>query len=180
MITNKIQSIWKSRLGFGILMFIIGGTVSYFFAPEKIKIKIETKIEYKDKIVEKEVIKYVEKEVIKYEKVRVVKRKVTWPDGKIEEEEIYESESEQIDRMTEKYAELLKQKEIEYTKKYEYLKEHLRPKRLNLFAGLRSSITELKRPYYLGGFNYNVWGPFTIGAIVDTQPSAGVLIGIQF
>ena len=180
MIASKLKSIWKSRIGFGLVMFVIGGGVSYLFAPEKITVKVETKIEYVEKIVEKEVIKYVEKEVIKYEKIKVVKRKVTWPDGKIEEEEIYESESEQIDRMAEKYAELLKQKELDFNREYSYLKEHLRPKRLNLFGGARTTITQLKRPYYLVGINYNLWGPFTAGIIFDSQVSIGATVGIQF
>lgn len=179
MIKNLLKKTYQTRIGLAVMAFIAGGIVTYLFTPEKIKVEIKTETVYVDKIVEKEVVKYVEKEVIKYEKVRVVKRKTTWPDGKVEEEEIYESESEQIDRMQEKYEEMLVEAEKKWEEKYSYLKEHTNPKRFNFFGGAGLDLTHPQLEY-LAGINVDVWGPITTGLIATSGRDMYITFGLKF
>jgi hypothetical protein len=179
MIKDTLKAIWNSRVGLAVVMFLAGGIATYLFMPEKIKVEIKTETIIVEKIVEKEVIKVVEKEVIKYEKVKVVKRKTTWPDGKIEEEEIYESESQQIDRMTEKYQELLKESEQKWEEKYSYLKEQTNPKRFNIFGGLGLNLDVMKRSYVFG-LNASFYGPFTMGVVGTTNGGLYGTVGLRF
>lgn len=183
-----MKKILNSRVGIAIIAFAIGGAVALFIAPEVIKKVVEKEIVEVEKIVEVEVEKIVEKEVIKEviktEKVRVVKRKETFPDGRIIETEIYESESEQISRLEEqfkeKYAELLIQKEREFEEKFKEVKIHKNPKRLNVFAGAGISFSNPTDTHFLGGFTYPVWGPFTAGAQATTDGTAAVMVGFRF
>ena len=135
MIKETLLKIWNSRVGMTIISLIVGGVVSYLLAPEKIKIKVETEIEYVDKEVIKEVVKYIDREVIVEKEVKKIKRKITYPDGLVIEEEIYEENNTQIERIKEQYKTLLAQKELEFQQKYEGLKEHLRLKKFNVFGG---------------------------------------------
>lgn len=170
------------------IAFVAGGFVVGVLLPEKIVIKKETEIVYKDKIIEKEVIKYVDREVIKEvkvtEKVKVVKRKETFPDGHIIEEEIYESESEQVARIVEqekeRYAAALRLKEQEFAQKESYLKEHLNPKRFTLFGGGGTRIDDPTNYYFVGGADMQLWGPFIVGVQATSRKDVGLTFGIRF
>jgi len=176
---EKVKQIWESRLGLAVIMFLAGGIITYLFMPEKIKIEIKKETVVVEKIVEKEVIKFVDKEVVKYEKVKVVKNKITWPDGKIEESEVYESESEQLERLKETYSELLKSKEKQLEEKYSYLKEQTNPKRFDIFGGLGLDLDVMKRNYVFG-INASFYGPFTLGIIANTTGNLYGTVGFRF
>lgn len=182
------KSLVQTRAGIAVVAFIAGGLVIAFILPEKIIIKRDTEIVEVEKIVEKEVIKYVdrvvEKVVEKIVKVKKTWTKITYPDGKIVETEIYESESEQIDRMQEleqeRYEERVATLETEYREKEEYLKEHLNPKRIGVYAGAMIGPKDKFMPYYMGGFNYSVWGPIIAGAQANSRGDFGVTVGVRF
>lgn len=185
---SLIKKILSSRVGLAVVAFIVGGAVAAIFSPEKTVVKKETVIEYKDRVVEKEVVKYVDREVIKevkvIEKVRVVKRKETFPDGHIIEEEIYESESEQIARVTEqekeRYQMSLAIMEKEYKEKESYLKETLNPHKFSAYAGLGTQIDDPKNYMYVGGMQAQVWGPFMVGGEVTSRKDVALTFGFRF
>lgn len=182
------KSLVQTRAGIAIVAFIAGGLVTAFILPEKITIKRDKEIVEVEKIVEKEVVRYVDKiverEVEKIVKVKTVKTKITYPDGKIVETEVYESETEQIDRMRElekeRYEEQVATLEKEYREKESYLKEHLNPKRISVYAGAMLGPKDQFRPYYMGGFTYAVWGPMIVGAQANSRADFGVTIGLRF
>lgn len=185
---TKIKEFAKTRWGLAILAFIAGGLVTVFLLPE-IKIgKTEKEIEYRDRIVEKEVVKYVdrivEKEVIRTEKVKVVKHKETFPDGRIVEDEIYESETEQLDRMKEqyeeKYREVIAEQERIRKERESELMITFNPKKITVYGGAGVSTDNPLDLKYLAGFNYNLWGPVVVGAQADTEPGVAVTVGIKF
>ena len=173
---EKLQAIWNSRIGLAVIMFVVGGVFTYMFLPTKITIKTEVKVV--EKIVTKTVVKWKTVEVIKEVKVRSFKHKITWPDGKIEEWDIVESDSQELTKMQETYNELLK--EAEKTMEEKYSKTIVNPKYLTVYGGVGASLTKIQKPFYLGGFSYTVWGPLTIGAQASNQPSGAFLIGLRF
>lgn len=178
-----MQSLLKNRFLHYALCVVLGGVVTILFLQEKIVVKKEKVTEYVDKVVEveKEVIKevVVYKEKLVHEKVKVVKRKETFPDGRIIEEEIYESEMEQIQRIQaeerNRYHDLLAKKESEHRQKIASLKIHTNPKRLNVFAS-KDALT--KR--FGGGLTYALWGPLTVGVMATSDGYVGPTIGIRF
>lgn len=184
MFKEKFKAFASSRIGIGVLSFLGGVIVMSVLLPTVIKVKKEKEIVEKEKIVyvDRIVEKIVEKEKIVKEKVKVVKTKITYPDGKIVETEIYESESEQVDRMREmeqeKFRQQLAEMEKQYKEKYE--KTIRNPKYLGLYAGAGTQITDVKDYYYLGGFDYNFAGPFTIGAQVDSRTDVAITFGVKF
>jgi len=188
MIKDLAKKLVTSRVGQLVLAFVAGGVITGVFLPEKITVKKETVVEYKDKIVEKEVVKYVDREVIKeitvVEKVKVVKRKETFPDGHIIEEEVFESESEQVARIAEqekeRYTLLLTEKEKEYAKKESYLKETLNPHKFHIFAGAMTQADDPKNYGYLGGMDAQVWGPLTLGMQATSRKDVAVTVGFRF
>lgn len=183
-----LKKILSNRIFQFVLVFVAGGLAATFLTPEKIIIKRDEKIVYKDKIVEKEVVKYVdrvvEKEVKVVEKVKSVKRKETFPDGHIIEEEIYESESEQIARITEqekeRYQELLAEATSEYEQQLSYYKSHTNPKRFTIFAGGGTRIDDPLNYNITGGMDAQLWGPFVIGAQANSQKDFAVTLGLRF
>lgn len=186
---EKLKELASSKIGLAVIAFFLGGLAATFLLPEKIVIKTNKETEYVDRVVEKEVIKYVdrvvEKVVTKTEKVKTVKRKETFPDGHTIEEEIFESESEQIDRLRqeeqERYKEMLVQREREFREKEESLKVHYNPKSFTVFGGAGVEVTDpLQSPYYLAGVQASVWGPFTIGAEVTTDANVAATVGLRF
>jgi hypothetical protein len=173
---DTLKAIWNSRIGMMIIAFVVGGIFTYLFLPEKIVIK--TEIKEVEKIVTKTIVKWKTKEVIKEVKVRSFKHKITWPDGKIEEWDIVETDSQELTKMQETYNELLK--EAEKTLEEKYSKTITNPKYLTVYGGIGSSLSQLQKPFYLGGFNYTIWGPLTIGAQASSQPSGAFTIGLRF
>lgn len=186
---SKVLKLLKNRYAQLTVAFVLGGAAAMFLTPEKIVIEKKGETKYVDRIVEKEVVKWkekvVEKEVEKLVKVKKVWQKTTFPDGKIIESEIYESESEQIERIKEqeeeKYAQLLAEKTQELEEKYSYLKEHMNPKRINLYAGIGTQVDDfLSERYFVGGFNYTLWGPFGLGAEVTTEKQFAITFNLRF
>ena len=177
---EKVKQAWNSRIGFGIIMFFIGGLVGYFLMPEKVKIEIKEEIKYVDKIVIKEVVKW--KTQIKYveKEVKKTTHTVILPDGTKTVDEIYESNESQVSRMEETFKENLKQQETEFTKKYEYLKETIGVKKILLYGGIGSSLSSVHKPFYLGGISAPLIGPFNIGIQGTSQPSGAFTIGLRF
>jgi len=185
---SKAFSLLKNRFVQIGIAFVVGGFIATLLLPEKITIKTKTKVEYVDRVVEVEkvVIKEVEvvREVEIFKKVRVVKHKETFPNGRIVETEIYESESEQIDRMRrleqEKYEEKFAMIEKEYREEVNTLKEHVNPKRFTVFGGVGTRLTDFQKHHFLGGVSYPLFGPFIIGAQVTTNTDVSVTFGLRF
>lgn len=184
-----LKKIFSNRVGLAVLAFIVGGIVTSLFLPEKIKIEKEIEVVEVEKIIEKEVVKWKEKivEVEKEVKIKekVTKQKVTYPDGKIVETEIYESESEQIDRIRdlerERYNEILVQRESEFKRKEKELKEIYNPKRFIIYGGVGTAVDSLTElPHYLVGTQYTLWGPITIGIQADSESRIAGTVGIRF
>ena len=183
-----IKKVLTNRVGQIVVAVVATGIITAMFLPEKTVIKIETQVVYKDKIVEKEVIKYVDREVIKtvtvVEKVRVVKRKETWPDGHIIEDEIYESESEQVARVTEQEKEKYQQQLAVATKEFEqketYLKETLNPHKFGIYGGAGVNLAAFKERFYVAGVQGQVWGPLMVGMEVVTPRGGAVTLGFRF
>lgn len=180
-----LKKIITSRVGMVVVAFLAGGAAAAFLLPEKITIKRDTKIEYVDRVVEKEVVKYVdrvvEREVVKEVQVKKVWTKTTYPDGKIVETEIYEENSQQVDRMLaiekEKFTLQLAETEKKYQEEIHYLKEHKNPKHFNVYAGAGIRLTDFKDPYYLAGMQADVWGPLMIGGQVQFGSFGGKDVG---
>lgn len=171
-----------------VVMFLAGGAAATFLLPEKIVIKKDKEIVEVEKIVEKEVVKWrtkvIEKEKIVKVSEKKIWRKETFPDGHTIEEEIYESNSEQVARVVEqekeKYEELLAQREVEFNEKLSSMKIHTNPKRLNVYAGLGTNFKNFGNQYYVGGFNYPIWGPLIMGAEATTQGGGGAALTVGF
>lgn len=182
----SVKKLLKNRYIQLIVVFICGGIVATFLLPEKIRIEEKEIVVEKEIEVEKEVVKYVDRVIEKEVEVVVHERKVwrkeTFPDGHVIEEEIYESVSEQVERIAEqekqKYHELLAKKEKEFQKKYSYLKEHTNPKPLTMFAGIGVDIPD--KVVYYGGMNKPIFGPVTIGGLATSKGTLGLQIGIRF
>ena len=170
------------------MIFIAGGAVATFFLPEKIVIKRDEKVVYKDRVVEKEVVKVVdkivEKEVEKVVHIKSSKTKITYPDGKIVETEIYESESEQVSRVRELEKERFEMQLAEVQKDYEknlsYYKEHLNPKRFTVFAGGGTRMDDLTNYDYLVGMDAQLWGPFIVGMHATSRKDVNLTLGFRF
>ena len=185
---DTAKSVATSRVGQIVIAALAGATVMYLFLPEKVTIKIDTVIVEKEKVVEKEVIKYVdrvvEKEVIKEVQIKKVWTKTTYPDGKIVETEVYEENSQQVDRMKEIEKELYQEKLAEITKEFEqkesYYKQTVNGKHFSIAAGMGTHVDAFKDKYYFGQFSYDVWGPFQITGNVTSEKQAGLGIGIKF
>ena len=182
------KKILASRVGLVVVSFLAGGAITAMFLPEKTIIKKDTEIVYKDRVVTQEVIKYVDREVIKevkvVEKVRVVKRKETFQDGDIIEAELFESESEQIARVTEqekeRYQASLASMETEYKKRESYLKETLNPHKFGVYAGAGTRIDDPKNFLYVGGMQAQIFGPFMIGTEVTSRKDVALTVGLRF
>lgn len=185
---NLIKKILSSRVGLVVVAFIVGGAVAAIFAPEKTIIKKEIEEKIVEKIVEKEVVKWKTKTVIKdkivEKEVKKTKTKITYPDGKIIETEVYESNTQQVERLKsieeEKYKLALVEKDKEYLKKEAYLKEVLNPHKFHIFAGALTQIDDPKNYGYVGGMDAQIWGPFTIGGQVSSRKDVGLTFGIRF
>ena len=187
-IKSRLKQIATSRVGQVVIAALAGATVMYFFLPEKTIIKKETEIVYKDKIVEKEVIKYVdrvvEKEVIKEVQIKKVWTKTTFPDGKIVETEVYEENSQQVDRMREleqeRYKEQLAEVTREFQQKESYLKQTINAKHFSLGGGIGTHVDGWKDQYYYGQFTYDMWGPFQITGQATSEKQVGLGIAVKF
>lgn len=180
---NTVKKFIKSRFGLAVVAFVVGGVITALLLPEIKFTKTEKVTEYVDRevVVEKEVVKEVivevEKEIVRKEKV--IKHKETRPDGTIIETEIYESEEEQISRVRQeerdKFETLLASKENEWRDRQSELEAHINPKRLSIFAGYMPL-----KDVYLGGFNYALWGPLTIGVTATSKGTIAPTLGIRF
>jgi len=185
---NKTFSLLKNRFVQIFIAFVAGGFIATLLLPEKITVKTETKIEYVDRVVEveKEVVREVEviKEVEVVKREKVVKHREVFPDGRIVETEVYESESEQIDRMRrleqEKFEEKMAMLEQKHTEEINTLKEHINPKRFTVFGGIGTRLTDFEKQHFLGGMSYPLFGPFIIGAQVNTNTDVSVTFGLRF
>lgn len=169
------------------LAFGVGLLLALVTRPSKEVIKKE--IEYKDKIVVQEIVKWqkveVVKEVVKFEKIKSSKTKTTFPDGTIIENEVYESETEQLSRLKqleeEKYNQMLAQKETEYKEKYS--KVTLNPKKLSVYGLVVNKPGDLDF-FYGGGASYDIGTvlniPITIGGQLTNNRYVGATIGVRF
>ena len=180
-----LKKILKSKFTWIVVAFIGGGLTATFLLPEKITIKRDEKIVYQDRVVEKEVVKFVdrvvEKEVVKEVQVRKTTTKITYPDGKIVETEVYEENSQQVDRMVElekqKYELQLAEVKKDYEQEINYLKEHTNPKDFTVYGGAGIRLTDFKDPFYVTGMQANVWGPFLVGGQVQFGTFGGNDVG---
>jgi hypothetical protein len=175
-----MKKLLKSKYTWFVICFVAGGICATFILPEKITIKKEKEIVEVEKVVEVEVEKVVVKEVVVHKKVRVVKRREVFPDGHIIEEEVYESEAEQIDRIAAEYKEKLAAKEAELKRKEMYLKEHLNPKPMYLYAGVGADPFNPLKPMYMAGVQKPIFGPIILGGFVDSNRNIGITLGVRF
>jgi len=188
MTIDQVKSALNNRIIQLVIAFVAGGFAATLLLPEKTIIKKDTQIVYKDKIVEKQVIKW--KTKIQYKdrtidkEVKKTKTKITYPNGKIVETEVYESNSQQIDRMRQieqdKAQTQMAEMQREYEKKESYLKETINPKRFSIYGGAGLRLNDWSKKFALGGFNYPLWGPFLIGGEVNTDPGAAITFGLRF
>lgn len=181
----------KDNVLAGLVFFVLGGAVVFFVMPEKIeyvKIKDEEKAKSEETQEEqiKEVVKVEYRDRVIKEKLRVVTRKITFPDGKIVEEQIYESESDQVDRILnqerDRYEVLLAKKEEEYQRKLTQKTLQVENKRkFTLHAGFQSDLTNFSfNDTFITGVSYNILGPLVITTTVNTNSEFQGMIGIQF
>ena len=135
---------------FGIV-FIAGCLVFRIFGPEKIEIKKEIEVKWAEKEVEKivyqdRIIRVTEVGELVVSETKIV-RKETFPDGHIIEEEIYESNTQQLQRIQseeqEKYNEKLNALEREYNKKINESKTIINPKKVTVSFLVVGSASEL-------------------------------------
>ena len=189
-----MENILKSRVFLVIVAFVAGGFVSHILTPEKIVEKEVEVVKWQTKEVEKEVVKWKTKIVKEEVKVTVsekkIKRKETFPDGHTIEEEIYESNSEQVARIEEqekqKYNEKIAYLEQEYQNQIKSLKIHLNPKPFNLFAGVNTNLTRFNTMGPSVGITGSVWGPFTLTGYVGAERFTGgtvngaAMFGVRF
>lgn len=165
---------------------MVGFLLSFFFWPkkeiqyqEKVQIKEVAKVEYKDKIVEKVVYQQVAK---KHEVVKTITKYIERPDGTKEKtvEEVSETkEEQQTNSEAQKQTETEVKKEVvtEVKVEKEY-KETLAVK--NWHVGASVGITPLLTPVYGGQVERRIVGPFFLGLRADTNPSASLVIGMEF
>jgi len=183
-----LKLIFKSKITWFILAFIAGGALASFLLPEKIIVKKDEKIVYKDKIVKEQVVRWrekvVEKVVEKKIAIKKVKNKITYPDGKIVETETYESVSEQLDRMrqleNDKFKTQLAAVTKDYEKKLSYYKEHRNPKRFTIYGGAGTRIDDVTNTHALIGMDTKLWGPVTIGMQTTTHKDVALTLGFRF
>lgn len=175
-----------------IIPFLIGGVVVYFLMPEKVI--YETKVEKEKKEEKESEEKETEERVkIKYrnkiirEKVKTVTRKITFPDGKIIEEEIYESESEQIDRLLEqerkKYEQIITKKESEYQKKMRDMRLTVEnKKRFTLHGGFQTDLDSFSlNESFVVGASMDIFGPIVFTTTFNTSTAqVQALAGFKF
>jgi len=172
----EYMDVINNKYSFLTVGLIVGGLIFHLLGPEKIITKKEIETQIVEKIVNKDVIQYVDKiqykEVEKIVVVKKVTRKETFPDGRIVEEEIYESNEQQLDRLLEntkqKYEEQITQITSKYEQKLSEKKEIINPKKLTIYTGGGTLINNLK-PYVLGGIMYDINTPWVIGGQVVTN-----------
>jgi len=187
-IKETAKNVATSRVGQIGIAFVVGAIAVWFFLPERIVVKKEEVVVEKEKIVEKEVVKYVdrvvEKEIIKEVQIKKAWSKTTYPDGKIVETEVYEENSQQVDRMKELEKQFYQEKLAEATKEFEkkesYYKSITNQKHFSIAAGVGTHVDTFKDKYCYGQFTYDVWGPFLITGQVTSEKQTGLGIGIRF
>lgn len=171
--------------------FGIGCLVFRVFGPERIEIKKETeivevekeveKVVFKDKIVR--VVQTVEKIVTE----RKVKRKETFPDGRVVEEEIYESNTQQLERVKaeeeERYQAKVVELEREYQKKVSESKTIINPKKATVSVLVLGDIQDfdahigVDADYQIGNM-FNL--PIVMGASYTNKGLMGIRLGVRF
>lgn len=172
-----------------IITFLVGALIVFFVKPKKIKIEkvvetkevevVKTKIEYKDRVV----VEYRDRVV--QEKIRKFTKTIITPDGTTIIEELYESVSEQIERIEKeekkKYEQKLAIVEKEYQEKKSKTTTITNPKNLIVHAGVQANLTNLGiTPSYAVGVTNNLFGKFTVTGLVDTNQNVSALIGFKF
>jgi hypothetical protein len=177
---ERVKQFWQSRIGFGVVCFILGGILTYLFLPEKTIVKIEKVIEYKDKIIEKVVTKWKTKTVEVEKQISKTKHTVKWPDGKEESWEVFESNTQQVTRIEEQYKDLMTQKETEWSSKYSKLEETIGRKHFSLFGGMGTNPANVGKPKYQAGITADMWGPLQLGISVNTNPDIFFNVGLRF
>jgi hypothetical protein len=177
-----MTKILKNRIVQFVVVAVASIALTAIFLPSKeiivtrdvIKeVEVEKRVEVvKEVVVEKEI----EKRIVVSEKK--IKRVIEHPDGTRIEEEIWESNKDQIDRILESSSMRVAELREEYERQIEVIKEKkvvkTNPKRLSVFAGYNPIDHDT-----IGGASYRFAGPLTIGA-AGTRSSAFVTLGIQF
>lgn len=110
--------------------------------------------------------------------------RVTKPNGE-QTETITTDTSTQVltqlrQEITAKYEAQLAEKDRQYAEKIESLSIHKNPKRLDLFFGAMPTLNPTRRMTYVGGFNYSLWGPFTVGVTATSTGFVAPTIGVRF
>lgn len=174
-----------------VIAFIIGALSFRFFGPEKIVVKkeIEEKevIKYKNNIIYKDKIIIVDKVVEKLVSEKKIVRKETFPDGHIIEEEIYESNTQQVERLQQeeklKYEQKLTELEHEYSKKLSESKTIINPKKFTVSSVLTADVDSFN-VYYGAGVSYDIGHvlnvPIVAGGYVTNKPMGIFTLGIRF
>lgn len=160
----------KKAIASHITVAAIATLVTYFYLPTKTKkvtIKEEV-IKEVEVVKEVEVEKVVTKEVTKIVNVSEKKIKREWvkPDGTTYREEIYESNSQQLERLVaqerERAENLIREKKAEFISKYTREVTKTNKKRFNISVGYNPFNAS-----YSGSFNATILGPVTAGVIVS-------------
>lgn len=134
-----------------------------------------------EKIVEVEKVVEVAKEVVKEVVVseRKTKRVTKFADGTVIEEEIYENNQAQIERVLETEYQRYASMEAEYQRQLEFERSKKvvirNKKRVNVYAGYNPLNANI-----LAGASYNIAGPFTVGAAGTSEGAAYLTLGLRF
>lgn len=148
-----------------IIILAIGGAFGFYYAPEKVK----TKIEYKEKIVE------IEKEKI----VEVNKRRTSthiimteYPDGKKVTETFIIDESIEL-------IEVEKEK-IVYKDKVIVKEKEINKKKADWLVKASMQVLPYDSTIYTLDVNRRILGPIFLGASVNTKLDTNVGVGLEF
>jgi hypothetical protein len=146
---------------------------------EKVKIEYVEKVEYKDRVVEKIVY---DRSASKNQKVKVVTKYIERPDGtketiKEEVAETVEHETVKVDQVKEQQTEIKKEVEVKKEIQIEYAeKPAVKNWHVNGSVGVDLTLV----PVYGVGVERRIVGPFFVGARVDSNPSASLVVGFEF
>lgn len=109
--------------------------------------------------------------------------KETKPDGSSVTKTVVVEDTEVVERMRKDYEEKLAQSIKQTQEKDQHTIQELtvekNRKRIDLYFGVQPAYLPLQRVFF-GGFNYPIWGPFTIGLSASTLGVWGPTIGVRF
>jgi hypothetical protein len=171
-----------------VISFVLGLILAFLLMPqqkeieykENVKVEYVEKVEYKDRVVEKIVY---DRSASKNQKVKVVTKYIERPDGtketiKEEVAETTEHEVVKVEQAKEKETEIKKEVELKKEIQIEY-SEKPAQKNWHVSGSVGLEVLSLT-PLYGVGVERRIIGPFFVGARVDSNPSASLVVGFEF